>query len=64
MSFKYNNIFNLECCVMFVDVCDKDFWDAVVGWGFSLQNRITRQSFPTPSKCQQCKDALFRSTDL
>lgn len=39
---------------MFVDVCDKDswllslFWDAVVGWGFSLQNQITKQRFPHP----------------
>ena len=54
MSFTYNNIFNLECYIMFVDVCDKEFWllslfwDAVMGCGFSLQNRIPRQRFSHP----------------
>lgn len=70
VTFKYNNIFTLECHIMSVDGYDKDFLVAFTILGCChrmalLSADLTNQTdVPTPSKCQQCKDAFFKPTYL
>lgn len=55
-------IFNVECYIAYVDVWDKDFWMLSVlgmvswdGWGFLLQNQLTRWRLSYPVALSSAK---------